>query len=114
VKRYRNYVNGEWRDTATGRHAPNVNPANTDDVLGELPLSSREEAEEAIAAAEAALPGWRDTPAPERGRVIARVHRLMSERAGELARSLTREEGKILREAKGEVQKTLNVLEFVA
>jgi aldehyde dehydrogenase (NAD+) len=114
MKRYRNYVNGEWRDTATGRYAPNVNPARTDDVLGELPLSSRDETEEAIAAAEAALPGWRDTPAPERGRVIARVHRLMSERAGDLARSLTREEGKILREARGEVQKTLNVLEFVA
>jgi aldehyde dehydrogenase (NAD+) len=78
------------------------------------PASSRDETEEAIAAAEAALPGWRDTPAPERGRVIARVHRLMSERAGDLARSLTREEGKILREARGEIQKTLNVLEFVA
>ena len=114
MKRYRNYVNGEWRDTTTGRHAPNVNPANTDDVLGELPLSSREEAEEAIAAAQAAQTGWADTPAPERGRVIARVHRLMSERAEELARALTREEGKILREARGEVQKTLNVLEFVA
>jgi aldehyde dehydrogenase (NAD+) len=114
LKHYRNYVDGEWRDSATGRRAPNVNPANIDEVLGELPLSSREEAEEAIAAAQAALPAWRDTPAPERGRVIARVHGLMSERAEELARALTREEGKILREARGEVQKTLNILEFVA
>lgn len=114
MKRYRNYVDGAWRDSATGRRAPNVNPANTDDVLGELPLSSRAEAEEAIAAAEAALPAWRDTPAPERGRVIGRVHRLMSERAEELSRAMTREEGKILREARGEVQKTLNILEFVA
>jgi acyl-CoA reductase-like NAD-dependent aldehyde dehydrogenase len=114
MKRYRNLVGGEWRDTETGRHAPNVNPANTEDVLGELPLSSRSEAEDAIAAAEAALPGWRDTPAPERGRVIARAHRIMSERAEDLARMLTREEGKILREARGEVQKTLNILEFVA
>jgi aldehyde dehydrogenase (NAD+) len=114
MKRYRNYVNGEWRDTETGRYSPNINPANTDEVLGELPLSSRGEAAEAIAAAEVAQPGWSDTPAPERGRVIARVHRLMSERAEELARSLTREEGKILREARGEVQKSLNVLEFVA
>ena len=114
MKRYRNYVNGEWRDTRTGRRAPNVNPANTGDVLGELPLSSRDEAEEAIAAAAAAQPAWAHTPAPERGRVIARVHRLMSERAEDLARALTREEGKILREARGEVQKSLNILEFVA
>ncbi|HEY7471073.1 MAG TPA: aldehyde dehydrogenase family protein [Gemmatimonadota bacterium] len=114
MKRYRNYVDGEWRDSVTGRRAPNVNPANTDDVLGELPLSTRGEAEVAIAAAEAALPAWRDTPAPERGRVIARAHRLMADRAEDLARALTREEGKILREARGEVQKTLNILEFVA
>jgi acyl-CoA reductase-like NAD-dependent aldehyde dehydrogenase len=114
MKKYRNYVNGEWRETESGRYSPNVNPANTDEVLGELPLSSREEAADAIAAAAAAQPAWADTPAPERGRVIARVHRLMSERAEELARALTREEGKILREARGEVQKSLNVLEFVA
>jgi len=114
MKTYRNYIDGGWRDCASGNHAPNVNPANTDDVLGELPLSSRDEAEEAIAAAEAALPAWRDTPAPERGRMIARVHGIMAERAEELARALTREEGKILREARGEVQKTLNILEFVA
>jgi aldehyde dehydrogenase (NAD+) len=114
MKKYRNYVNGEWREPVSGRYAPNVNPANTDEVLGELPLSSREEAADAIASAAAAQPAWADTPAPERGRVIARVHRLMSERAEELARALTREEGKILREARGEVQKSLNVLEFVA
>jgi acyl-CoA reductase-like NAD-dependent aldehyde dehydrogenase len=113
-RRYRNYVAGEWRDAGTGELAPNVNPADTNDVIGEMPLSSRAEAEEAIAAAAAAFPAWRETPGPERGRLVARVHRLMSERAEELARSLTREEGKILREARGEVQKTLNILEFMA
>lgn len=113
-RRYRNYIGGQWRDTATGEYAPNLNPADTNDVIGELPLSSRAEAEEAISAAAAAFPAWRDTPAPERGRLIARVHRLMIERAEDLARALTREEGKILREARGEVQKTINVLEFMA
>ncbi len=113
-RRYRNYIGGQWRETATGKYAPNVNPADTTDVIGELPLSSREEAEEAIAAAVAAFPAWRETPAPERGRVIGRVHRLMVDRAEELARALTREEGKILREARGEVQKTINILEFMA
>jgi aldehyde dehydrogenase (NAD+) len=113
-KRYRNYIAGEWRETETGDYAPNLNPADTSDVIGELPLSSRAEAESAIEAAVRAFPGWRETPAPERGRLIARVHRLMTDRAEDLARALTREEGKILREARGEVQKTINILEFMA
>jgi aldehyde dehydrogenase (NAD+) len=113
-RRYRNYIDGEWRETETGDWAPNVNPANTNDVIGEFPLSSKDETEAAISAAERALSGWRATPAPERGRLISRVHRLMTKRADELAGSLTREEGKILPEARGEVQKTLNVLEFMA
>jgi len=114
VVKYRNYVDGRWRVPESGETIPNVNPARHDDVIGEVPLSTDEEAREAIAAAERALPGWRDTPAPERGRVIGRVHRLMVERAEDLARMLTREEGKILREARGEVDKTLRVLEFMA
>jgi acyl-CoA reductase-like NAD-dependent aldehyde dehydrogenase len=113
-RRYRNYIAGEWRETETGDYAPNLNPADTDDVIGELPLSSGSEAASAIEAAEGAYPAWRDTPAPDRGRLIARVHRLMSDEAEELARALTREEGKILREARGEVKKTLNILEFMA
>ncbi|MGH7557022.1 MAG: aldehyde dehydrogenase family protein [Gemmatimonadota bacterium] len=114
MKRYRNYIDGAWRSGNSGEWAPNLNPADTDDVLGELPLSTTAEAEEAITAAARALPAWRDVPAPERGRVISRVHRLMSERAEELARTMTREEGKILPEARGEVAKTLNILEFMA
>lgn len=113
-RRYLNYIDGEWLETETGEWAPNVNPANTNDVLGELPLSSKAEAEAAIEAAVRALPEWRETPAPERGRIVARAHRLMTDRKEELARSLTREEGKIYREALGEVQKTLNILEFMA
>jgi aldehyde dehydrogenase (NAD+) len=114
VKRYLNYIDGAWRAGDAGAWVPNLNPARTDDVLGELPLSSAAHADEAITAARRALPGWRDVPAPERGRMIARVHRLMTERAEELAKTLTREEGKILREARGEVGKTLNILEFMA
>jgi acyl-CoA reductase-like NAD-dependent aldehyde dehydrogenase len=113
-RKYRNYIGGEWRETETGEYAPNVNPADTDDVIGELPLSSRAEVTAAIDAAERAYPSWRNTPAPDRGRLLGRVHRRMSERAEDLARALTREEGKILREARGEVQKTLNILEFMA
>src|SRR5438552_18819017 len=83
-------------------------------MIGTIRLSTREEARAAVAAAKKAQKEWRHVPAPERGRVLLRVWRIMGERKDELARALTREEGKILREARGEVGKAMNVLEFTA
>ena len=57
MKRYRNYIDGDWRAGDGGAWAPNRNPARTDDVLGEVPLSSAAQADEAITAAHRALPG---------------------------------------------------------
>jgi aldehyde dehydrogenase (NAD+) len=111
---YRNFVGGEWVDGRGARTAKNVNPADRDDVLGEARLASREDARAAIEAARGALARWRATPAPERGRVLARARAILEAEKEEIARTLTREEGKILREARGEVQKTLNVLEYYA
>lgn len=113
MARYCNFIAGKWRDSSSKKTVPNVNPADTSEVLGEVPLSTREEAREAIRIAEEAFRRWRDVPAPERGRVVARAHRILEEEKEELARILTREEGKTLREARGEVQKSLNVLEFM-
>src|SRR5438132_1716707 len=114
MQSYRNFIGGEWVEGRSARTAKNVNPADTSDVLGEARLASREDAQQAIEAARRALPRWRATPGPERGRVIARAREMLEARKEEVARTLTREEGKILREARGEVQKTLNVLEFFA
>ena len=76
------------------------------------PLSTREDAREAITAAGAAYAGWRDTPAPARARLWPPPR--SSSRAEELARLLTREEGKTLKESLGEVQKAIDMLEFMA
>jgi aldehyde dehydrogenase (NAD+) len=97
-----------------GRTVERRNPANLDEVVAVIPLSTREEAREAIAAAKAAFPVWRDTPAPSRGRVILKAMQLMEEHKEELARLLTREEGKALKDSLGEVQKSINILEFMA
>jgi len=78
------------------------------------PLSTREEVREAIAAARTAFPIWRDTPAPLRGRVLGRAAALMEKQKDALARTLTREEGKTLKESLVEVQRSINVLEFSA
>lgn len=114
AKRYRNFVGGEWLESASERTVVNSNPADTRDVLGLVPLSSAEEARRAVSAAKAAFPGWRDTPAPARGRILFHAWTLMESEKDELARLLTREEGKTLKESLGEIVRTINVLEFIA
>ena len=110
----RNFINGRWIDSRATRTVERRNPANLDEVVGLCPLSPREEVREAVAAARAAFPAWRDTPAPVRGRVIAKAASLMEQQKEELARILTREEGKTLKDAMGEVLKSINILEFMA
>lgn len=90
------------------------NPANLDEVVAVVPLSTREEAREAIAAAKAAYPAWRDTPGPARGRIIAKAAALMTEQKEEVARILTLEEGKTFKESLVEVQRSINILEFMS
>jgi len=110
----RNFVNGRWVESRSGRTLERRNPASLDELIGLAPLSTREETREAIAAARAAFASWRDTPAPLRGRVIARAALRMEQQKEELARILTREEGKTLKDSLGEVQKSINILEFMA
>ena len=110
----RNFINGRWVASCSGRTIERRNPANLDELVGLAPLSTREEAREAIAAAKAAFPAWRETPAPVRGRVIAKAALLMEQQKDDLARILTREEGKTLKDSLGEVQKSINILEFMA
>lgn len=107
------YVNGEWYQP-TGAAAKNINPADTHDVISEFNLAGEQDVQRAIEAAQAALTNWKKTPPPERGRVIWRAADIARQRADEIARTLTREEGKILREAKGEVMKGISLLEFYA
>src|SRR5438105_3202498 len=108
-----NFIHGEWAPARSGRTAQNINPA-TGESLGEVTVGASEDAEKAVAAAKAALPGWRRTPAPRRGELLARAAEEMKRRKDELGRALTLEEGKTLGESGGEVQKAVNVLEFMA
>jgi aldehyde dehydrogenase (NAD+) len=111
---YRNFVGGEWLAAETPRSVPNVNPADTREVLGHVPLSTADEVRKAVAAAKAAFPAWRDTPPPLRGRILFTAWSIMDREKEELARILTREEGKTLKESLGEIQRTINILEYTA
>ncbi|HEX8142560.1 MAG TPA: aldehyde dehydrogenase family protein [Pyrinomonadaceae bacterium] len=111
---YRNFINGEWIESTSHKTVENRNPANTDDVLGEVRQATREEARRAVEAASGAFRDWRRTPAPARGRIVARAARLMEEDKENLAGLLTREEGKTISESRGELQRSINVAEFCA
>src|SRR6187200_1445773 len=108
------YVNGQWFHPKTTRLVRNLNPADPDDVIAEFPAATTDDVARAIDRAQAAFRGWRKTPGPERGRVLWRAADIARRRADEIARSLTREEGKILKEAKGEVMKGISLLEYYA
>src|ERR1700682_3162558 len=114
MDKYRNFINGKWIESTSTRTVLNVNPANTDDVLGTIRQATREEARAAVEAASATFPGWRSTPAPARGKIVAKAARLMEEHKEELAQIVTREEGKTIAESRGELQRSINVAEFCA
>ena len=113
MRQLKNFIGGEWRESK-GRRVQDLNPADTSEIIADAPSSTAAEAAEACEAALRAYPGWRNTPAPVRGQLLYRVQRRMEERKEEIANALTREEGKTLVEARGEVQRAINVIEFFA
>ena len=108
------YVNGKWYHPNSREISRNINPADTSDVIAEFPLATAADVRMAIDAATAAFGSWKKTPGPERGRVLWRAADIARRRLDEIARTLTREEGKILKEAKGEVLKGISLLEYYA
>jgi alpha-ketoglutaric semialdehyde dehydrogenase len=110
----RNFIGGEWVESKATQFLERRNPAITDEIVARVPLSTRAEMREAIAAAKTAFPAWRETPAPERGKILFRVVRIMEQLKESLANLLTHEEGKTLTDSLGEVQRGINILEFMA
>jgi succinate-semialdehyde dehydrogenase / glutarate-semialdehyde dehydrogenase len=98
----RNLINGEWRGALSGATFKVMNPA-TDEVIAEVPDAGAEQVVAAIIAARSALPAWRDLPAAERAAPLARLAVLMHDNQEALAKLLTREQGKPLAEARGEI-----------
>lgn len=112
MKTYKNYIGGEWVESVSKRRVPNINPSDTGDVMGETPLATRDEAAAACAVAGDAFREWRRVPAPRRGAIVSRAAQLLQERRNEIARALAREEGKLVSEAQGEMNRSINVAEF--
>src|SRR5438876_3338983 len=111
---YRNFIGGKWIESTSSRTVNNINPADTEDIIGTVRQATREEARAAVEAAAEAFRGWRATPAPARGKIVAKAARLMEEAKEEMAQILTHEEGKTIGESRGELQRSINVAEFCA
>lgn len=107
-----NYVGGAWTPGTSGQTRPNLNPANTDDVIGEFTESVAADVTAAIDAAAAAQAAWDALGPIERAKVLTRATRLIEERLEEFADAITREQGKRLTEARGEVTRGLAILDF--
>ena len=106
---YKNFIGGRWVKPAGGELMENLNPADTRDVVGRFPKSSTEDVEAAVSAAREAYPRWKATPAPRRAEILYRVGQLLVEHKEQFAADMTREMGKVLKEARGDVQEAIDM-----
>jgi malonate-semialdehyde dehydrogenase (acetylating)/methylmalonate-semialdehyde dehydrogenase len=109
----KNYIGGEWVASQSSEILGVHNPA-TGEVMAQVPLSTAEEVNKAVAAAKEVFQEWRETPPLVRARYMFRLKALMEENFEELARTVTKEHGKIIDEARGEVRRAIENVEAAA
>ena len=109
-----NYIGGQWRPASSGKTFPNINPADTSDLIGEFPQSTDSDVRMAAEAAREAYKTWRLVPAPKRGDLLRKAGQILEARKDELAREMTREMGKIFTETKGDVQEAIDTAYYAA
>src|SRR5438132_10389557 len=113
TKAFQNYIDGEWVDAAAGETFESRSPA-TGELIGVFPRSGPEDVDRAVAAAKAAYEEWRLVPAPKRGEILFRFGALLAEQKDDLADLMTREMGKVLPEAAGDVQEAIDMSYYMA
>jgi acyl-CoA reductase-like NAD-dependent aldehyde dehydrogenase len=113
-KKHPNLIAGEWKTMQNHEFFENLNPADYSDIVGFMPKATVEDTREAIAAARSALPGWANLPAPARGVILDKASQIITTRMDEMASVLTREEGKTLAEARGEVTRARDIFRYYA
>jgi len=114
TKIYKNLIDGEWVESATGETFENINPADTRDVVGIFQKSGPADVEAAIDAAKRAFAKWRLVPAPRRAEILYRASEMLLERKEDYSRDMTREMGKIIKETRGDVQEAIDTGYYMA
>jgi alpha-ketoglutaric semialdehyde dehydrogenase len=112
AKTFQNYIDGEWVDAASGETFESTSPANGE-AIGVFPRSSAEDVERAVTAAKSAYEDWRLVPAPKRGELLFRFAHLLSEQKEDLAQLMAHEMGKVLPEARGDVQEAIDMAYYM-
>ncbi|VVB89772.1 2,5-dioxopentanoate dehydrogenase [uncultured archaeon] len=113
MQQYKLFINGEWVDSGTGETFDDVNPA-TLETIAKLQKASVDDVSRAVESAEGAFDSWSGTPAPLRGKILFRAARMLEERKEQLARLMTQEMGKILKETRGDVQEAIDITYYAA
>ncbi len=109
-----NFIGGKWVPSKGGATYEIRNPADKGTVVGSFQSSTREDMEDGIRAASAALDDWTEMPAPQRSSILFRALAILDGRAEEMARSITVEEGKPIADARGEVKRAMSIIEYAA
>ena len=103
VKTYHNYIGGKWIPSESGEVFENINPADSADIIGRFPLSTSDDVNAAVNAAQGAFDGWRNLPAPKRAEILFRLGEILIRNKENFTADMTREMGKVLKEAGGDV-----------
>jgi len=111
---FKNFINGEWVDSRSGKAYENRNPANTDELIGIFAASESEDVDAAVDVAKEAYSKWRLVPAPKRAEILFRAAELLLQRKEEYSKDMTREMGKVLAETRGDVQEAIDMTYYMA
>ncbi len=111
---YKNYIDGQWSASETSKIFKSLNPADTSDELGEFPASNTQDVNKAVEAADRAFKIWSKVPAPKRGELLFTVAEKIRDRKEEFSQLMTREMGKVLKEARGDVQEGIDMTYYMA
>ena len=94
IKKYKNYIGGEWVKSSSGEWFENVNPADTTDIVGRFPSSNEDDVNAAVAAAKNAATRWRRTPAPKRAELLFTLGEILRKNKETFTHQMTREMGR--------------------
>ena len=111
---YKNFINGEWVDSVSGKTFENRNPANKDEIIGLFQRSDAGDVNRAVEAAKSSANMWRKYPAPKRAEILYRAAEMLIKKKEDFARDMTREMGKVLKETRGDVQEAIDMTYYVA
>jgi alpha-ketoglutaric semialdehyde dehydrogenase len=114
VPTFQLFIAGEWVDSVSGETFESVNPADRRDVIGRFQAGTKADVAMAVRAADMAFPRWKATPAPKRGEILYAYAELLRDNKERLAQAMTREMGKVIAEARGDIQEGIDIAYLMA